>query len=115
VLLIMALFTSYYLQIKRIRAVHETVISIFAGMAVGLILRLSPGTLIQEMLVSLLVDNDSDNASVATSLSLVSCFLFAFAVAGDTTLTTRRRSSTPSSSTFSCRQLSSTRATSSNK
>lgn len=55
VLLILALFTSYYLQIKRIRAVHETVISIFAGMVVGLILRLSPGTIIQEMLVSWLL------------------------------------------------------------
>jgi solute carrier family 9 (sodium/hydrogen exchanger), member 6/7 len=31
VLLIIALFTSYILQQKRIQAVHETVISIFAG------------------------------------------------------------------------------------
>jgi sodium/hydrogen exchanger-like protein 6/7 len=52
VLLIGALITSYYLQIKRIRAVHETVVSIFAGMVVGLIIRLSPGHLIREMLVS---------------------------------------------------------------
>lgn len=52
VLLIGALITSYYLQIKRIRAVHETVISIFAGMVVGLIIRLSPGHVIREMLVS---------------------------------------------------------------
>ena len=52
VLLIGALCTSYYLQIKRIRAVHETVVSIFAGMVVGLIIRLSPGHLIREMLVS---------------------------------------------------------------
>lgn len=51
-LLIGALITSYYLQIKRIRAVHETVVSIFAGMVVGLIVRLSPGHLIREMLVS---------------------------------------------------------------
>lgn len=50
VLLIGALITSYYLQIKRIRAVHETVVSIFAGMVVGLIIRLSPGHLIREML-----------------------------------------------------------------
>ncbi|RXK40026.1 sodium/hydrogen exchanger 3 [Tremella mesenterica] len=50
VLLIGALVTSYYLQIKRIRAVHETVVSIFAGMVVGLIIRLSPGHLIREML-----------------------------------------------------------------
>ncbi|KZO92462.1 sodium/hydrogen exchanger [Calocera viscosa TUFC12733] len=50
ILLIGALFMSYYLQIKRIRAVHETVVSIFAGMVVGLIIRLSPGHLIREML-----------------------------------------------------------------
>lgn len=30
-LLIGALWTSYYLQLKKIRAVHETVISIMAG------------------------------------------------------------------------------------
>lgn len=52
VLLIGALCTSYYLQIKRIRAIHETVISIFAGMVVGLIIRMSPGHLIRDMLVS---------------------------------------------------------------
>ena len=51
-LLILSLWTSYYLQIKRIRAVHETLVSIFAGMAVGLIVRLAPGTVIREMLVS---------------------------------------------------------------
>lgn len=50
-LLILSLWTSYYLQIKRIRAVHETLVSIFAGMAVGLIVRLAPGTMIREMLV----------------------------------------------------------------
>lgn len=32
VLLILALFTSYILQAKKIQAVHETVISIIAGM-----------------------------------------------------------------------------------
>ncbi|RVX68121.1 hypothetical protein B0A52_08262 [Exophiala mesophila] len=47
-LLIAALFTSYILQQKRIQAVHETVISIFTGMVVGLIIRLSPGTAIQD-------------------------------------------------------------------
>lgn len=47
-LLIAALFTSYILQQKRIQAVHETVISIFAGMVVGLVIRLSPGTAIQD-------------------------------------------------------------------
>ncbi|KAK4992067.1 monovalent cation:H+ antiporter, CPA1 (nhx1) [Elasticomyces elasticus] len=41
VLLIVALFTSYLLQTRKIQAVHETVISIFAGMVVGLILRLT--------------------------------------------------------------------------
>ncbi|KAL1413184.1 monovalent cation:H+ antiporter, CPA1 (nhx1) [Vanrija albida] len=49
VLLIGALCTSYYLQIKRIRAIHETVVSIFAGMLVGLIFRLAPGHLIRDM------------------------------------------------------------------
>lgn len=50
-LLIGALISSYYLQVKRIRAVHETVVSIFAGMVVGLIIRLSPGHMIREMMV----------------------------------------------------------------
>ncbi|KIJ34567.1 hypothetical protein M422DRAFT_233455 [Sphaerobolus stellatus SS14] len=50
VLLIISLWTSYYLQIKRIKVIHETIISIFAGMVVGLVVRLSPGTLIREML-----------------------------------------------------------------
>jgi hypothetical protein len=40
-LLIVAFFTSYILRSKKIQAVHETVISIFAGMVVGLILRLT--------------------------------------------------------------------------
>lgn len=48
VLLIMALFSSYYLQQKRIQAVHETVLSIFYGMVVGLIIRVSPGHYIQD-------------------------------------------------------------------
>ncbi|PFH48859.1 hypothetical protein AMATHDRAFT_64540 [Amanita thiersii Skay4041] len=50
VLLILSLWTSYYLQIKRIRAVHETLVSIFAGMTVGLVVRMAPGTMIREML-----------------------------------------------------------------
>ncbi|KAF7369823.1 Sodium/hydrogen exchanger [Mycena venus] len=49
-LLILSLWTSYYLQIKRIRAVHETGVSILAGMTVGLVVRLAPGTAIREML-----------------------------------------------------------------
>ncbi|RIA94296.1 Sodium/hydrogen exchanger family-domain-containing protein [Glomus cerebriforme] len=48
-LLILSLFSSYYLQHKQIRAVHETVLSIFAGMIVGLVIRLSPGSMIQNM------------------------------------------------------------------
>lgn len=55
VLLILSLWTSYYLQIKRIRAVHETLVSIFAGMIVGLVIRLAPGTMIREMLVCYIV------------------------------------------------------------
>ncbi|KAK5685660.1 monovalent cation:H+ antiporter, CPA1 (nhx1) [Elasticomyces elasticus] len=43
-LLIVAFFTSYVLKSKKIQAVHETVISIFAGMVVGLILRLTAVT-----------------------------------------------------------------------
>jgi sodium/hydrogen exchanger-like protein 6/7 len=55
VLLILSLWTSYYLQIKKIKTVHETLVSIFAGMSVGLIVRLAPGTMIREMLVSVLI------------------------------------------------------------
>ena len=40
VLLIAAFFLSYVLHSRKIQAVHETVISIFAGMVIGLILRL---------------------------------------------------------------------------
>lgn len=47
-LLISSLWTSYYLQQKKIQAVHETVLSIFVGMVVGLIIRISPGHFIQE-------------------------------------------------------------------
>ncbi|KAF0276304.1 hypothetical protein FOG50_02829 [Hanseniaspora uvarum] len=46
-LLISALWSSYYLQQRRIKAVHETVLSIFYGMCIGLIIRLSPGNYIQ--------------------------------------------------------------------
>ncbi|CAI2161991.1 13662_t:CDS:2 [Funneliformis geosporum] len=48
-LLILSLCSSYYLQLKKIRAIHETVISIFAGMFVGLVIRMSPGSIIQDM------------------------------------------------------------------
>jgi sodium/hydrogen exchanger-like protein 6/7 len=50
-LLILSLWTSYYLQIKRIRAINETIVSIFAGMFVGLIVRLAKLEDIQSMLV----------------------------------------------------------------
>ncbi|KIM41873.1 hypothetical protein M413DRAFT_445084 [Hebeloma cylindrosporum] len=49
-LLILSLLTSYYLQIKRIRAIHETLVTILAGMLVGLVIRIAPGHLIREML-----------------------------------------------------------------
>ncbi|TIB73768.1 sodium/hydrogen exchanger [Wallemia mellicola] len=48
-LIICSLCLSYYLQQKKIRSVHETVIAVFAGMVVGLIIRLSPGHIIREM------------------------------------------------------------------
>ncbi|KAI0481166.1 Sodium/hydrogen exchanger family-domain-containing protein [Xylariaceae sp. FL0804] len=50
VLLIIAFFTSYILQQKKVQAVHETVISIFAGMTVGLILRVGAGSSIQGLI-----------------------------------------------------------------
>jgi sodium/hydrogen exchanger-like protein 6/7 len=43
-----ALFTSYILQTRKIQAVHETVLSIFAGMFVGLILRLTAVASVRE-------------------------------------------------------------------
>ena len=51
-LLILSLWTSYYLQIKRIKTINETLVAIFAGMFVGLVVRLAPGTMIRDMLVS---------------------------------------------------------------
>ncbi|KAJ8658149.1 sodium/hydrogen exchanger 3 [Lichtheimia ornata] len=48
-LLIATLFTSYFLQRHSIRAVHESVVAITAGMLVGLAIKLSPGTIIQRM------------------------------------------------------------------
>ncbi|SCV05643.1 LANO_0H12002g1_1 [Lachancea nothofagi CBS 11611] len=47
-LLISALWSTYFLAQRRIKAVHETVLSIFYGMVVGLIIRLSPGHYIQD-------------------------------------------------------------------
>lgn len=47
-LLMSALWSSYFLQQRRIKAIHETVLSIFCGMIVGLIIRMSPGHYIQD-------------------------------------------------------------------
>ncbi|KAK9383156.1 Sodium/hydrogen exchanger family-domain-containing protein [Kockiozyma suomiensis] len=47
-LLIGALWTSYYLQVRKIQAIHETVVSIFSGMLIGLIIRTLPGHYIQD-------------------------------------------------------------------
>ncbi|KAF9105349.1 monovalent cation:H+ antiporter, CPA1 (nhx1) [Mortierella sp. AM989] len=49
VLLIGAMWTSYYLQVRKITAIHETVISIMTGMAVGFIIRVAPGRMVQDM------------------------------------------------------------------
>ncbi|KAF4998127.1 hypothetical protein FGRMN_3374 [Fusarium graminum] len=49
-LLIFALFTSYMLQMKKVTAIHETVISIFAGMLVGLILLITSGDSIRNII-----------------------------------------------------------------
>ncbi|RLV89409.1 Endosomal/prevacuolar sodium/hydrogen exchanger [Spathaspora sp. JA1] len=47
-LLSSALWSSYFLQQRKIKAIHETVLSIFCGMFVGLIIRMSPGHYIQD-------------------------------------------------------------------
>ncbi|KAK0722569.1 putative sodium/hydrogen exchanger protein [Lasiosphaeria miniovina] len=49
-LLVVAFFTSYTMQQRKITAVHETVISIFAGMTVGLILRIAGVEAIRDIL-----------------------------------------------------------------
>ncbi|RBQ80081.1 hypothetical protein FVER53590_07014 [Fusarium verticillioides] len=49
-LLIIAFFTSYMLQMKKVTAIHETVISIFAGMVVGLVLMIASGDSIRNMI-----------------------------------------------------------------
>lgn len=48
-LLILAFFTSYVLRSRKIQAVHETVISIFAGMVIGLVLRLTSVDSVREV------------------------------------------------------------------
>ncbi|SNX85181.1 probable NHX1 - Na+/H+ exchanger of the prevacuolar compartment - involved in salt tolerance [Melanopsichium pennsylvanicum] len=49
-LLILSFWTSYYLKVKRITAVHETIVGLFAGMFVGVCLRIGPGEQVQNML-----------------------------------------------------------------
>ncbi|PWN35818.1 sodium/hydrogen exchanger [Meira miltonrushii] len=49
-LLIGSFWTSYYLKIKRITAIHETIVGLFAGMFVGAVLRIGPGEQVQKML-----------------------------------------------------------------
>jgi sodium/hydrogen exchanger-like protein 6/7 len=49
-LLITAFFTSYMLQMKKITAIHETVISILAGMTVGLALLVTQGESIRSLI-----------------------------------------------------------------
>ncbi|KAK1781626.1 Sodium/hydrogen exchanger family-domain-containing protein [Copromyces sp. CBS 386.78] len=49
-LLMTAFFTSYIMQERKIQAVHETVVSIFAGMVVGLVIRISGSDNIQALL-----------------------------------------------------------------
>lgn len=122
-LLIVSLWTSYYLQIKRIRAIHETLVAILAGMFVGLVVRLAPGTMIREMLVSsrpLSIPQEYSNSydclnsivySTFTNLPRmhsrrrllivvsISCLRF-----GELMSSCPRHSSIPSFSTYSCHQ-----------
>ncbi|SGY12818.1 BQ5605_C011g06615 [Microbotryum silenes-dioicae] len=49
-LLILSFWVSYYLKIRRIRSIHETIVAMFAGMCVGLLVRLAPGNVIQTMI-----------------------------------------------------------------
>ncbi|UZJ57426.1 hypothetical protein CBS101457_006746 [Exobasidium rhododendri] len=49
-LLIGSFWTSYYLKVKKITAVHETIVGLFAGMFVGAALRIGPGEEVQKML-----------------------------------------------------------------
>ncbi|KAG5437298.1 hypothetical protein PCANB_001091 [Pneumocystis canis] len=49
ILLLIAFWLSYYMQLKRIKAVHETVLSVFLGMTIGLLIPMTHGTIIQNM------------------------------------------------------------------
>ena len=50
-LVIVALLASYILQHKKIQAVHETVLSIFAGMGAGLVISLTGIEYMRELVV----------------------------------------------------------------
>ncbi|GAA6018318.1 hypothetical protein JCM10207_000803 [Rhodosporidiobolus poonsookiae] len=49
-LLILSFWVSYYLKVRRIRSIHETIIAMFAGMFVGALVRISPGHVVQSMI-----------------------------------------------------------------
>ncbi|MBW0501210.1 hypothetical protein O181_040925, partial [Austropuccinia psidii MF-1] len=50
VLLILSFWVSYYLKVRKIKTIHETLVALFAGMVIGLIVRLSPGEVVQNMI-----------------------------------------------------------------
>ncbi|KAG0141039.1 hypothetical protein CROQUDRAFT_664372 [Cronartium quercuum f. sp. fusiforme G11] len=50
VLLILSFSVSYYLKVRRIKTIHETLVALFSGMVIGLIVRLSPGEVVQNMI-----------------------------------------------------------------
>ncbi|GAA5966385.1 hypothetical protein JCM21900_003245 [Sporobolomyces salmonicolor] len=49
-LLILSFWVSYYLKVRRIRSIHETIVAMFAGMCVGAIVRVAPGHVVQSMI-----------------------------------------------------------------
>lgn len=49
-LLILSFWVSYYLKVRRIKSIHETIVALMAGGVVGLIVKLSPGTVVQNMI-----------------------------------------------------------------
>ncbi|BGP43154.1 monovalent cation:H+ antiporter, CPA1 (nhx1), partial [Rhodotorula kratochvilovae] len=49
-LLIFSFWVSYYLKVRRIRSVHETIIAMFSGMCVGALVRIAPGHVVRDMI-----------------------------------------------------------------
>ncbi|GAA6017992.1 hypothetical protein JCM11491_000023 [Sporobolomyces phaffii] len=49
-LLVLSFWVSYYLKVRRIRSIHETLVAMFAGMCVGAIVRIAPGHVVQSMI-----------------------------------------------------------------